>query len=86
MFLFSFAELVTTNGAMEKVLFGWSVERKGLSEVCPERIFIACHRRFTSRFLIRSKFNLPVCQRATITIIFSWLKKNGRKEVIFLYD
>lgn len=85
MSLFSFADLLITNGAMGKVLFKWSVERKGLSEVCPERIFfIACHRRFTSRFLIRSKFNLPVCQGATITIIFSWLKKWEKRSRISL--
>ena len=68
---------ITTNGSMEKVLFEWNAERqeKGLSEVCLETVFIACLRRFIFRFFIRSKFNLLVSQRASLTRIFSWLKK-----------
>ena len=49
--------------------------RKSLSEVCLETVFIACLKRFAFKFLIGSKFNLLVCQRAPLTRIFSWLKK-----------
>ena len=56
----------------------WKTE-KGLSEVCLETVFIACLKRFIFKFLIRSKFNLLVCQRVSLTRIFSWLKKKWKK-------